>query len=221
MRRVLVLRPEPGASVTVKRALERGLDAIAAPLFEIEPVPWRAPDAREFDGLLLTSANAVIHGGDELERLLSLDVFAVGSATANAARKRGFQVAAIGKNGIDGLLGLIPKESRLLHLVGEHRRDPARTRAGTMVIPVYRARVIEEPDLSRSHGAVALIHSPRAGKRLGELVKDRGNILIAAISPAAAEAAGGGWGRVEAALEPGDDGLLALAARLCNKPVPE
>ena len=38
MRRVLVLRPEPGASATVERARERGLDAIAAPLFEIEPI---------------------------------------------------------------------------------------------------------------------------------------------------------------------------------------
>jgi uroporphyrinogen-III synthase len=52
-------------------------------------------------------------------------------------------------------------------------------------------------------------------------VKDRGDILIAAISPAAAEAAGVGWGVVEAAGEPSDDALLALAARLCNKPVPK
>ena len=45
MKRVLVLRPEPGASATVKRARERGLEAIAIPLFEIETVAWDVPEA--------------------------------------------------------------------------------------------------------------------------------------------------------------------------------
>ena len=38
MTRVVVLRPEPGASETVARAAERGLDAVAIPLFRIEPL---------------------------------------------------------------------------------------------------------------------------------------------------------------------------------------
>ena len=33
MKRVLVLRPEPGASATVERARALGLDAVAVPLF--------------------------------------------------------------------------------------------------------------------------------------------------------------------------------------------
>ena len=85
MRRLLVLRPEPGASATVKRARERGLEAVAAPLFEVEPLTWQAPDVDAFDGLLLTSANAVRHGGDELLKLRGLEVYAVGEATADAA----------------------------------------------------------------------------------------------------------------------------------------
>ena len=44
MRRLLVLRPEPGASATVERARALGLDAVAMPLFEVEPVAWDAPD---------------------------------------------------------------------------------------------------------------------------------------------------------------------------------
>ena len=72
MRRVLVLRPEPGASATVERARERGLDAVAIPLFEIEPLAWEAPEAGSFDGLLLTSANAVRHGGEGLASLRGL-----------------------------------------------------------------------------------------------------------------------------------------------------
>lgn len=219
MRRVLVLRPEPGANATVKRARERGLDAVAAPLFRIEPVSWRAPEVSGFDGLLLTSANAVLSAGAQLQNFLSLPVYAVGELTSKAARERGFNIAGIGNRGIDQLIDSIPRNLRLLHLGGEHRRDPLDERAGIVVIPVYRAREVEQPDLRLANGAVVLIHSPRAGRRFAELVKDRGNILVAAISPAAAKAAGTGWGALEAAAEPNDEALLALAARLCDKPV--
>ena len=85
-------------------------------------------------------------------------------------------------------------------------------------MPVYRARALAEPDLGAVGDSVALIHSPRAGRRLAELVEDRRTIAIAAISDAAAEAAGDGWQIVEAAEKPADEALLALAARLCNKP---
>ena len=52
-------------------------------------------------------------------------------------------------------------------------------------------------------------------------MSERGNIRIAAISPAAAEAAGTGWERVECVDAPNDEALLALGARLCNKPAPQ
>lgn len=220
MRRLLVLRPEPGASATVKRARERGLDAAAAPLFEIEAIPWQAPDSGGFDALLLTSANAVRCGGAQLEKFLSLPVYAVGEMTSQAARERGFAIAATGNLGVDRLIDCIPQNLNLLHLGGEHRRAPS-DRSGIAFIPVYRASEVEHPDLRLAKGAVMLIHSPRAGHRLSELLKDRGDVLIAAISPTAAEAVGTGWEAVEAAKEPSDDALLALAARLCNKPVPK
>ncbi|HET7605681.1 MAG TPA: uroporphyrinogen-III synthase [Sphingomicrobium sp.] len=221
MRRLLVLRPEPGASATVKRARERGLEAVAAPLFEVEPLTWQAPDVDAFDGLLLTSANAVRHGGDELLKLRGLEVYAVGEATADAARARGFNIAAAGDSGIDRLLDSVEADLKLLHPCGADRREPADTRQRITSIPVYRAKPVEAPDLASAGGAVALVHSPRAGRRLADLVRDRGSIAIAAISTAAAGAVGDGWQKVEAAPEPTDDALLALAARLCNNPPPE
>ena len=220
MRRVLVLRPEPGASATVRRARERGLDAAAAPLFTIEAIPWKAPNPGDFDALLLTSANAVRSAGAQLEKFLSLPVYAVGEMTSQAAKERGFAIAATGNWGVDRLIDCIPPNLKLLHLGGEDRRGPS-DQAEIAVIPVYRASKVERPDLSFAKGAIMLIHSPRAGRRLAELMKDRSDILIAAISPAAAEAAGTGWEAVEAAREPSDDALLALAARLCNIPVPK
>src|SRR5207248_8528057 len=96
MKRVVVLRPEPGASETVRKARQRGLDAAAMPLFEVEAIPWQAPDAREFDGLLLSSANAARSGGGELECLRGLPVYAVGEATAQQARQAGFKIVLTG-----------------------------------------------------------------------------------------------------------------------------
>lgn len=218
MRPLLVLRPEPGASATLERARQLGLDATAVPLFEIEPVEWTAPDPGSFDALLLTSANAVRFGGEQLVALRGLPVHAVGDATAEAARGSGFDIASAGEAGVDRLLSSIEPELRLLHLTGEHHRSPEAPRQAITRTPVYRARAIERPDLSAASGSVVLVHSPRAGQRLAELVGSRNAILIAAISPATAAAMGDGWGALEIADRPSDESLLALAARLCNKP---
>lgn len=220
MRRLLVLRPEPGASATVERARNRGLDAVAMPLFEIEAVEWTAPDPSEFDALLLTSANAVRCGGPRLVALLGLPVHAVGEATAEAAQTAGFAVVTIGHAGVDALLASLDPDVRLLHLCGEDRRSPSDSMRQVTATPVYRAQAKAAPNVADAEGSIALIHSARAGARFAALVDeagiDRGSIAIAAISPAAAGAVGGGWQTVKVAENPGDDPLLALAAELCN-----
>jgi uroporphyrinogen-III synthase len=220
MRRVIVLRPEPGASETVARARQLGLDAIAVPLFRIEPLDWAAPDPTDFDALLLTSTNAVRQGGAQLQGLQGLPVYAVGGATAGAARRAGFTVVQAGSGGIEELLAEMPGELRLLHLCGEDRKTTSPNRHAIMQIAVYRAKPIDSPPLAAIQGALALIHSPRAGRRFAELVRRRSSIRVAALSPAAAQAAGPGWEAIEAADQPTDEALLALAARLCNKPQP-
>jgi uroporphyrinogen-III synthase len=219
MRRVIVLRPEPAASETVARAVRRGLDARSIPLFEIEPLQWQPPDAEQFDALLVTSANAVRFAGPALRELRSLPVYAVGEASAAAARDAGFAVAAGGDNGVEDLVGGIDPRLRLLHLAGEHRSAMSRP---AVVVPVYRARLINAPGHMReAEGAVVLVHSPRAGRAFADaadrLQLHRASIKIAAISAAAAEAAGEGWVAVEFATQPTDDALLALAERLCDK----
>ena len=222
MKRLLVLRPEPGASLTVERARRRGLDASAIPLFEVEPVEWTKLDAASFDGLLLTSANALRLGGDKLIGLRSLPVHAVGETTATAAREAGFAVVSKGDAGVDALLGSTAPDLRLLHLCGEERRPPGDAPQPITPIAVYRAVPRTGVDLAPADGSVTLIHSPRAAERFAQLIDsagfDRSLIAIAAISPAAAEAAGHGWASVESAESPNDEALLALAERLCNKP---
>jgi uroporphyrinogen-III synthase len=221
MTRVLVLRPQPGAAATVERARALGLDAVAVPLFEVQTVDWAAPEAGGFDALLLTSVNALRFGGAGLSSLRGLKAYAVGEATAVAAREAGFDVAATGDAGVERLLGSIPSDLRLLHLCGADRREPEGAAQVITSVAVYRARPIARPDLAGTEGSIALIHSPRAGRRFVEMVANRETIAIGAISAAAAEAVGEGWKEVAVADRPGDEALLALAASLCNKPDPK
>ena len=223
MRRVLVLRPQPGATATMERARHLGLDPFAIPLFEIEPLNWEPPDPGGFDALLLTSANAVRFGGDGLQSLRGLPVHAVGQATAAAAREAGFDIASHGDSDVERLLGSIEGDLRLLHLCGRHRTEIADQRQELTAIPVYdskqRAVSLERDE---AEGAVALLHSQRAAKRFAALTDqskaDRRTITIIAISQKVGDAAGSGWAAVEIADAPDDDALLALAARLCQKP---
>ena len=96
MGRLLVLRPEPQASAMVAALAARGVEAEAAPMLDIvgvaDPVARvRAADAGA-DGLIFTSAQAarLIAADDHRADLLALPVFAVGAATAAAARAAGF-----------------------------------------------------------------------------------------------------------------------------------
>lgn len=214
MRRLVILRPEPGASASVERARAAGLEAVAVPLFEIRPLAWTAPDPARFDAVLMTSANAARHGGKGLGKLTSLPVHAVGRATAEAARDAGFAVASVGDGTGAELVAGLADDVRLLHLGGRHRRDLR----VTDTIAVYESVELDRPkQLDKLAGSVAAVHSPRAGRRLAELADDRRSIAVAAISAAAAEACGGGWERVAVASAPHDPALLALAARLCEK----
>jgi uroporphyrinogen-III synthase len=217
---LLIVRPEPGASATLARARALHLPAEAVPLFAVEPLPWTAPEPADFDALLLTSANAPRHAGEQLRRLAGLPVHAVGAATAEAARAAGLTVASVGTAGVEVLLATLPQAMRLLHLCGEERTGTT-SRPLITHVPVYRSEAIDAPDaLERAAEAVVLVHSPRAGRRLAELLRHKSAVRIAAISPAAAAACGSGWAVVEAAPEPTDAALLSLAARLCQQPQP-
>lgn len=218
MKRLVILRPEPGASATFARAAEHGLHAVKLPLFAVDPLPWLPPaDLSRFDGLLLTSANAIREGGRNLEQLKALPVYAVGPTTAKAARDAGFEIAETGSAGLKELLRSIDGGLRLLHVAGEDRIGSDGTSQAITVVPVYRAKEIEGVNPGPIAGSVVLVHSPRAGRRLAEVAPDRSDTAIAAISRAAAEACGPGWQEVAVAAEPNERALLALAASLCEK----
>jgi uroporphyrinogen-III synthase len=218
MRRLFVFRPDCGASRTVERAHRLGLSVTAVPLFTVEPVEWSAPDPHDFDGILLTSANALKMGGTQLEHLRGLPVHTVGETTAVAAEVEGFGVASRGKGGVDDLLGGLAAGMRLLHLCGEDRRTPEAPRQEISAVTVYKTRPLTPASLEELSGQVAAVHSRRAAERLAQLVdeRQRATIRVAAISEAAARAVGPGWEQIEVAALPNDSALLALGARLCE-----
>jgi uroporphyrinogen-III synthase len=220
-RSIAVLRPEPGNRVTASAIEAAGRIAIRLPLFTAKPVPWTLPDPADFDALLLTSANAVRHGGPQLDALLGLPVHAVGHVTAEAARRIGFAIAHIGTGGATELVAEAQAAGvrRALVLGGRERM----LEAGGVVaaaITVYASEPLEiDPEQAvRLRGAIVLVQSARAGARLAELVAPdhRAITSIAAISPRAAAAAGPGWRRVEIAADRRPDTLLDLALHLAD-----
>lgn len=213
MSRVVILRPEPSASATLNRATAAGIDAVAIPLFEVAALPWAAPEGEQFGAVLLTSANAIRHGGPELAKLKHLPAFCVGEATAAAARDAGFEIGGVGPGDVTAMILDVPPELAVLHLAGRDHRSVD----GATAIPVYESVAIDPaPSLEALSGGVAMVHSARAGERLAELVTTRGDIAIAAISAAAATACGTGWREVAAVEKPADGALLVLAAALCH-----
>jgi len=225
MRRLVILRPEPGASASLNRASALGLDAITMPLFGIHSLAWTTPDPDLFDAVFATSANAMRYGGAGLARFRHLPLHAVGEATAEAAREAGFTNVLAGTGTVDELLSSLSPKVRLFHPCGRDRRDLSAARQVIMSVPVYAAEALPVPEeFAVIADAVIAVHSPRAGERLAELTDsagiDRSAVRIAAISDAAAAAAGTGWADVVSAAEPNDAALLELAARLCEKPQP-
>ncbi|WCT73218.1 uroporphyrinogen-III synthase [Sphingomonas naphthae] len=220
MKPLLVLRPEPGAGRTAERAQAMGLEAIVAPLFTVRPLAWTPPGPAAFDALMLTSAQALRHGGD-LSAFRALPVYAVGAATGDAARAVGFTQVHAGESDAAALLDRAVADGRgaILHLTGREHRAVIHPATTVTRIAVYAADVVDTlPDVAAdalARDAVALLHSPRAARTLAALSGWRGR--IAALSPAVAEAAGPGWHSVAVAAAPTDDALLAAAARLCEE----
>lgn len=215
MKPLVLIRPEPGLSASAERARALGLEVIRWPLFRIEPVEWQMPDADSHDAILLTSANAARQAESGLSQLSHLPVYAVGEATADAARRAGLAVVGVGDAGVDRLLALVPEAARLLHLTGADRAAQAVQRDLTEVI-VYRSVATDDAPPGDLAGSVIAVHSPRAGQALAERVHDRSAITIAAISDAAGKACGPGWASIAIAARPHDEHLLPLAVTLCQ-----
>lgn len=224
-RLLVLLRPEPGWTASAAAARLLGLTVGGHPLFEAEPVVWSVPEG-DFDALLVGSAAVFRRGGPDLAALMRVPVLAVGEATAAAARRAGFTVAATGLGGLQRLLdGEAGRVRRYLRIGGEERVALC-PHEGQDVVEraVYRMRPV--PISSRlaqvlaSGGVVVALHSAAAARHLttefDRLALDPARVALVALHPRVAAAAGGRWANVEVAKNPTDAALLAKAVTLCK-----
>ncbi|MDE2595817.1 MAG: uroporphyrinogen-III synthase [Sphingomonadales bacterium] len=226
MTALLVVRPEPGCTATVAAARAMGLEAHGFPLFSVVPAAWDAPEPAAIDGLLIGSANALRHGGPKLARFAGLPVYAVGEATAEAARAAGHTVFRCGAGGLQAMLDQVhPRHNRLLRLAGRERVElnpPAGITITERVvyasepqpIPAALAAMLAQPVVILLHSAEAARHFAAECERLN---LPRRTIRLATIGPRVAAAAESGWAEVAAAPRPADAPLLALARQMCQE----
>lgn len=188
------------------------------PAFRLAPLAWTASAPQNFDALLLTSGNAVRLAGPKLAEYAALPVYAVGEATAQAARKAGLDVQHIGNMSVAALLPVAERagHTRLLWLAGRDRiaLDPGADMA-IEIATVYESDALPAPtDFARrvAEADAVLLHSPRAAAHFGWLCDIAGiarhKVTLAALSLAIAEAAGEGWRDLLVAETPSDASLL-------------
>ncbi|MGY3486205.1 uroporphyrinogen-III synthase [Bradyrhizobium sp. USDA 4011] len=134
---ILVTRPHPDNEATLATLRQRGFEALAAPVLRFEPMPFHDDNA-DYDGVILTSANALRALDLAGSRLLGLPLFAVGAHTADAARAAGFDKVMVAKGDAVSLRDLVlarvkagelAASATLLHLAGA---DLSRDLAGEL-----------------------------------------------------------------------------------------
>ncbi|HEV2078456.1 MAG TPA: uroporphyrinogen-III synthase, partial [Allosphingosinicella sp.] len=227
---VLIVRPEPGSSDTARRARALGLAPITTPIFTIAPVDWEAPEADAVDAVLLTSANAARCAGPELRRFTHLPCYAVGESTAAEAASVGFRDVRTGPSDGAAVAALMASDGvrTAFHPCGRDHIPLGTPGLRLERRLVYQSDSVtalpEEASGALQKGALVLIHSPRAGAQFARLIEAAGaakeRIALAAISDAAASAAGDGWKAKAVAPYPRDHALLELAAKLCKTGAP-
>lgn len=205
--RVLLTRPEPGASRTAALLLQQGFLPISLPLTEIRRVDAVVSDAG-YDAVAVTSANAMRCASPALiAPFRHLPCLAVGGQTAIACRAAGFTDVIEGSGNAAELAGCVIERTvagaSVLYLCGFPRKPTLEAilrTAGREVdaVEVYRAvRLIPEEKqrqlLAQGGFDAALVYSPESAAALRELlaalpVSARLNALFLCLSADVAQA---------------------------------
>lgn len=224
MKPIIAIRPEPGLSSTLALGRELDLTITGVPLFEIRSLKWQLPDPTLIDALLIGSANAFLGNERNFARLTDKPVYAVGRATAGAARDAGFAIAAIGSGGLQNVLGQIAAPAHLLRIAGAERvplTPPAGVTIETVVAyesaprpidPDQRTVLLQEP-IVLLHSAAAARHFSSECKRLGV---DPDTVELAALGPRIVETLDEAWRAIHVSSQPTDRDLLEMVRNLCE-----
>lgn len=139
---------------------------------EIRPLPQPAPALGEVSALAFTSANGVTAFAALTDRR-NLPIFAVGDATAEAARDAGFRDVTSADGAIADLAALLDDRAPPGLLLAPGAKAPAGDlaamvgRAEVRPLPVYEA--VETGVAAPAEVDAVLLQSPRAALALAEL----------------------------------------------------
>ncbi len=218
--KILITRPEPGASITAARLVSMGHEPILAPCLTITFTTTHLPDAPA--AIIITSSQAIPALPDRYRHIM---VFCVGDATANRLRAAGFTSVLSAHGDAKDLQKLIT-ERRLpgTHLLAVGERHGMMLAwqlraAGFKIIrrTVYRATYARSlpqaalRPLQSGEIATALFYSAESARAFIKL-KPPGtaNMTALALSPAVAAALDGlPWMKIRVALAPTEADLLA------------
>ena len=243
-RRVLVTRPEPGASETVRLLETLGFVPIKLSLQETRPLvvdDFACPEAVLI--VVIPSASAVRHGQRGLlKRWFEVPCLAVGEATARAAREAGFRHVREGGGDAESLADAIIADrpaGAVAYLCGKVRRPVFEQRLATAGIPVCVVQTYDTLPIARDDETViraagtdsidyALVYSANAAALLLDLMMREmlqnvfaGTTLVC-ISPRVAEIFPPSGGKLERnkiviAQEPNEGALLEALSDSANR----
>lgn len=182
MIKLVILRPSDGALQSAVIARGLGFDPIIASASEIRPLQWIAPKAKNFDSIMITSANALRIGGNAILQYRHLPMFAVGKATARLAGEMGFHIAAIGRGGAKALWPLIVAHGaqNVLRIVGRDYVEVSDTSINTTNIMTYEACALPIAATLKTlisegkSGHVFAFHSARAVQIFDDYIAELG-----------------------------------------------
>ena len=150
--RVLVCRARADAERTAAALADLGHEGLIAPVLRIVAGHAPCPPGRH-DAALATSAHAFDRSRAEFDDLLRRPLFAVGDATARAARQAGFRDVRVGRGDARDLATLVgltlPRPACLLYLCGRDRKpatEAALDAAGYRVATWEAYAAEPEPD---------------------------------------------------------------------------
>lgn len=233
--RLLVTRPAEDARALVATLAGMGHEAAAAALIDIRFLSDAKIPGMSYRAVLVTSANGAraLGARPEMARLARLPVFAVGEASARAARDAGFGHVESADGDVAALADLVsgrlqPGGDALLHAAGSVSAGDLKGALEARGFRVERVTLYEAvPPTRLPEVAVAalrsgrldgiLFHSPRTARTFAHLVRDErvegslATVTAYCLSRAVADAlAGLAFAAVRVAPAPHQAALLEL-----------
>lgn len=229
---LLLTRPREDADETLAALAAAGHAVLAEPLLTLRPQPAALPELAGMQALLVTSRNG-LRAFLAVSADRSLPVYAVGPASAAAARAAGFARVRSAQGDAAALAALVRREldpagGPLLHPAGRETAGALSAELAAAGFTLERVVLYAaEPASAFSSAARAaleqgtldgvLFFSPRTAAAFARLIREAGSgqacrgLVAYCLSPAVAAAAAElPWRAVRTAAEPNQAALLAL-----------